>query len=312
MLAGYCDCALVAQSSIRTCSPHFCYTLALLFSMNMYSLNQQKAPYFLLILLLLVGISSCKKEVEIPQPQVANPPQPTTDIPSYSYEVVNTFPHDPNAFTQGLQVVGNHFIEGTGLEGKSELRRVDIQTGNVVKSIKLDSYYFGEGITVLNGKVYQLTYTSGIGFVYDLNTFAKIDSFRYQGDGWGLTNDGAHIIMSNGTDTITFLDPKTEQIISTLTIKEGAYSIHHINELEYINGEIFANIWQTDRIIRIDPKTGNVVGSINLFGILPPNERSTNTDVLNGIAYDAKGDRIFVTGKNWPKVFEIKLRKKGA
>ncbi|HEY6171169.1 MAG TPA: glutaminyl-peptide cyclotransferase [Candidatus Kapabacteria bacterium] len=278
----------------------------------MHSSNERRAPYFLLILLLLVGISSCKKEVQTPPPPVVNPPQPTTEVPSYDFEVVNIFPHDVNAFTQGLQVVGDHFIEGTGLEGKSELRRVDIKTGKVLKGIKLAEYYFGEGITVLNGKIYQLTYTSGIGFVYDLNTFDKIDSFRYQGDGWGLTNDGTHLIMSNGTDKIMFLDPNNEQIISTITVKEGVYSIHQINELEYINGEIYANVWQTDRIIRIDPKTGAVNSSINLQGILPASERSMHTDVLNGIAYDAKNDRLFVTGKYWPKVFEIKLKKKGA
>lgn len=280
--------------------------------MKMYSLNERRTYHFLLILLLLVGVGSCKKEVQTPPHQTVNPPQPTTEVPSYTYEVVNTYPHDPNAFTQGLQVVGDHFIEGTGLEGKSDLRKVEIKTGKVLKSVKLADYYFGEGITVLNGKIYQLTYTSGIGFVYDLNTFAKIDSFRYQGDGWGLTNDGTHLIMSNGTDKIMFLDPSNEQIISTITVKEGVYSIHQINELEYINGEIYANIWQTDRIIRIDPKTGAVNSSIELQGILPATEHTMKTDVLNGIAYDAKGDRIFVTGKYWPKVFEIKLKKKGA
>ena len=170
----------------------------------MYSLNKYGVRRFSLILLLLVGISSCKKEVQAPPPPIVNPPQPATEVPSYTYEVVNTYPHDPNAFTQGLQVVGNHFIEGTGLEGKSDLRKVEITTGKVLKSVKLADYYFGEGITVLNGKIYQLTYTSGIGFVYDLNTFAKMDSFRYQGDGWGLTNDGTHLIMSNGTDKIMF------------------------------------------------------------------------------------------------------------
>ena len=265
-----------------------------------------------MILLLLVGISSCKKEVQTPPPPIANPPQPATEVPSYDFEVVNIFPHDVNAFTQGLQVVGDHFIEGTGREGMSDLRKVDIKTGKVLKSVKLADYYFGEGITVLNGKTYQLTYTSGIGFVYDLNTFAKIDSFRYQGDGWGLTNDGTNLIMSNGTDVIAFIDPNTKQIIRSIQVKEGGYKIENINELEYINGEIFANIWQTERIVLIDPTTGNISGSINLFGILPTEDITRETDVLNGIAYDAKKDRIYVTGKLWPKVFEIKIKKKGA
>ena len=278
--------------------------------MKMYSLNERRTYHFLLILLLLVGVGSCKKEVQTPSPQVANPPQPATEL--LSYEVVNTFPHDPNAFTQGLQVIGDYFIEGTGLEGKSDLRRVDIKTGKVLKSVKLADYYFGEGITVHNNKIYQLTYTSGIAFVYDLNTFAKIDSFRYQGDGWGLTNDGANLIMSNGSDTILFIDPTTKEIIRTIQVRESGYKIENINELEYINGEIFANIWQTERIIRIDPMTGSITGAINLFGILPPQDRTRETDVLNGIAYDAKNDRIFVTGKYWSKVFEIKLKKKGA
>jgi glutamine cyclotransferase len=277
----------------------------------MYSSNKRHTFHFLLILLLLVGIASCKKEVQIPPPPIANPPQPTTEVPLYTYEVVNTYPHDPNAFTQGLQVVGNYFIEGTGVEGKSDLRRVEIKTGKVLKSVKLADYYFGEGITVLKGKIYQLTYTSGIGFVYDLTTFAKVDSFRYQGDGWGLTNDGTNLIMSNGTDSINFIDPNTKQTIRTIQVKESGYKIENINELEYINGEIFANIWQTERIIRIDPQTGNITSAINLFGILPPQDRTSETDVLNGIAYDTKNDRLFVTGKNWSKVFEIKLKKKG-
>lgn len=278
--------------------------------MKMYSLNERRTYHFLLILLLLVGVGSCKKEVQTPPPQVANPPQPATEL--LSYEVVNTFPHDPNAFTQGLQVIGDYFIEGTGLEGKSDLRRVDIKTGKVLKIVKLADYYFGEGITVLNNKIYQLTYTSGIAFVYDLNTFAKIDSFRYQGDGWGLTNDGTNLIMSNGSDTILFINPTTKEIVRTIQVRESGYKIENINELEYINGEIFANIWQTERIILIDPMTGNITGAINLFGILPPQDRTRETDVLNGIAYDAKNDRIFVTGKYWSKVFEIKLKKKGA
>lgn len=279
---------------------------------KMYSSMSDTVRRFSLIFCLLATLYGCKKEVQAPPQPAANPPQPSTPVDQYSYEVTGVHPHDENAFTQGLQFVDGYFIEGTGLEGKSDLRKVDIKTGKVLKSIKLADYYFGEGITVLNGKVYQITYTSGIGFIYDLKTFAKIDSFRYQGEGWGLTNDGTHLIMSNGTDKIVFLDPATEQIISTISVREGIYSIHQINELEYINGEIYANIWQTERIIRIDPKTGAVTGSVDLTNILPASERSMKTDVLNGIAYDEKSDKLFVTGKNWPKVFEIKLKKKGA
>jgi glutamine cyclotransferase len=278
----------------------------------MYSSNILRTHYFLLILLTLVGVVSCRKQVETPPTPLTNSPQPTTAVPSYSYEVVNTYQHDIEAFTQGLQVVDGYFIEGTGLEGKSELRKVDIKTGKVLKSVKLADYYFGEGIAVLDGKIYQLTYTSGIGFVYDLNTFAKIDSFRYEGEGWGMTTDGTSLIFSNGTNKIQYLDPVTKQVTKTIDVHEGEFSVENINELELINGELFANIWQTDRIIRIDLSTGNIIGSIDMFGILPPSERSMKTDALNGIAYDVKADRIFVTGKNWPKVFEIKLKKKGA
>lgn len=278
----------------------------------MHSSNKHLVPYFLLILLLLVGISSCKKEVQTPPPPVMNPPQPATEIPSYTYEVVDALPHDIEAFTEGLQYIDGFFYEGTGMEGQSDIRKVDAKTGKVIKKVTIAPYYFGEGITVLNGKLYELTYTSQIGFVYDATTFAKIDSFTYTGEGWGMTTDGTSLIFSNGSDTIQYMDPATKKITRTIAVKEGGFAILHINELELIKGELYANIWRTDRIIRIDPATGNVTGSIDLFGILPPNERTMKTDVLNGIAYDAKGDRIFVTGKYWPKVFEIKIKKKGA
>ena len=266
--------------------------------------------YFIIALLVtFVSISlSCKKEVELPK---ANSPQNTTSpAPVYSYEIVNTWHHDPDAFTQGLQFYNGELYESTGLNGRSSLRRVELKTGKVLQKIDIENQYFAEGMTILDGKIYQLTYQTHIGFIYDLKTFEKLGSWRYEGEGWGLTTDGKELIMTNGSNKINFLDPRSLAISRTIEVFDEGYPVENLNELEYIKGELYANIWQTDRVARIDPATGKVNAWINLSGLLTPGERTEKVDVLNGIAYDEKGDRIFVTGKLWPKLFEIKINKK--
>jgi glutamine cyclotransferase len=265
--------------------------------------------YLLLALLLsFASISqSCKKEAEPPKP---NSPQNTTPpAPVYSYEIVNTWPHDPDAFTQGLQYYNGELYESTGLNGKSSLRRVDLKTGKVLQKIDISNDYFAEGMTILDSKIYQLTYQTHIGFIYDLKTFEKLGSWQYEGEGWGLTTDGKELIMTNGSNKINFLDPRSLTISRTIEVFDEGYPVENLNELEYIRGEIYVNIWRTDRVARIDPVTGKVNGWIDLAGLLMPQERTEKVDVLNGIAYDEKGDRIFVTGKLWPKLFEIKIKK---
>jgi len=227
--------------------------------------------------------------------------------PEYTFRIVRTFPHDPNAFTQGLAYRDGFLYEGTGLNGRSSLRKVRLETGEVVQRIDLAPEFFGEGIALLKNKVVQLTWQSQTGFVYDLNTFHLLRQFSYAGEGWGLTSDGREIFMSDGTAEIRVLDPGTLAEKRRFTVHDGTTSIKELNELEFVEGEIFANIWQTDRIARISPQTGEVVGWINLKGLLSPVYRLETGAVLNGIAYDSNRKRLFVTGKLWPSVFEIQL-----
>ena len=266
--------------------------------------------YFLIAFLLSFAFinESCKKEAEPPKP--ISPQNATPPAPVYSYEVINTYHHDPDAFTQGLQFYKAELYESTGLNGRSSLRRVELKTGKVLQKIDIDNQYFAEGMTILGDKIYQLTYQTHIGFIYDLKTFQKIGSWQYEGEGWGLTTDGKELIMSNGSNKINYLDPTSLAITKTLEVFDEGYQVENLNELEYIKGEIYANIWQTDRVARIDPATGKVIGWVDLSGLLMPQERTEKVDVLNGIAYDEKEDRLFVTGKLWPKLFEIKLKKK--
>lgn len=246
----------------------------------------------------------------VASPTVAAPPSPTQApvLPVAGYKVVNSYPHDPQAFTQGLVYQDGIFYEGTGLQGRSSLRKVAVETGVVSQSIQLDQQYFGEGIAVLGDKIYQLTWQNHVGFIYNKNTFEQIGQFQYATEGWGLTTDGTQLIMSDGSSNIYFLDPQTLQETRRIAVsREGGGPVTNINELEYINGEIYANLWQTDLIARIDPASGQVVGWINLAGLLSPEDRTQPVDVLNGIAYDPATDRLFVTGKLWPKVFEIDI-----
>jgi len=230
---------------------------------------------------------------------------PTATLPIYGYTVVRSYPHDPGAFTQGLQYVEGALYEGTGLNGRSSIRRVNLETGNVLKQHNIGSQYFGEGITVLGADLYELTWQSGIAFVYDRNTFAPKKSFKYTGEGWGLTHDGTSLIMSDGSEFLRVLDPATFAERRRLRVTAIGQPLKNLNELEFVKGEIFANVWMTDYIARIDPATGRVTAYVDLRGLMPANDPSR--DVLNGIAYDAAGDRLFVTGKLWPRLFEIKL-----
>ena len=224
---------------------------------------------------------------------------------NYTYDVVNVYPLDPNAFTQGLVIEKGVLYEGTGLWSKSTLRRVKLETGEVTQLYSLPSDFFGEGITVFEDKIIQLTWRSKTGFVYDKHSFDLLREFSYTTEGWGITNDGTQLIMSDGTATLYFLDPETFEKVGQVEVHDNG-PVTNLNELEYINGEVYANIWREDKIAIINPKTGQVKGWIDLTGIYTQ-EVSDSNDVLNGIAYDAEGDRLFVTGKMWSQLFQIEL-----
>lgn len=237
----------------------------------------------------------------------------SASVPVYKFEIVKSYPHDPKAFTQGLVFLNGTLYEGTG--GKddddffSSLRTVDLETGRVRKKIDLDRDYFGEGIAILNNKIYQLTWRESTAFVYNLEDLSKIGEFRYPGEGWGLTTDGTNLFMSDGTHVIRVVNPENFNTVRTITVNDDrGRPIPEINELEWVKDEIWANVWQSDWILRIDPKTGKLLGRIDMRKLVD-DERDLNkkADVLNGIAYDAVGDRIFVTGKLWRRLFEIKV-----
>lgn len=230
----------------------------------------------------------------------------TSEPQIYDYKVIETYPHDPEAFTQGLQYVDGVLYEGTGLNGQSTLRRVDLATGTVEQQIDLDPQYFGEGIVVIDDEIYQLTWQSQVAFLYDRESFEGIGQFQYPTEGWGLTYDGEELIMSDGSSTLFRRDPETFEEIAQIEVNDRGDSINMLNELEYIEGEVWANIWQTDVIAIIDPEDGEVRAWVDLTDLLPIEDRA-NADVLNGIAYDDENDRIFVTGKFWPTIFEIEL-----
>ncbi|MFC1737570.1 glutaminyl-peptide cyclotransferase [Planctomycetota bacterium] len=233
-----------------------------------------------------------------------------SDVEVYTYEVVNTYPHNPDAYTQGLVFEDGFLYEGTGLQGRSSLRKVELKTGSILKIHKLKRQFFGEGITICGDKIIQLTWHSNVGFVYDKNSFELLREFNYPEEGWGVTYDGKRLITSDGTSTLRFLDPETFEQICLVKVHYSDKPVNGINELEYIHGSIYANIWQTERIVKIDPQTGQVISWIDLTGLLKRRNLKQKVDVLNGIAYDAENDRLFVTGKLWPRLFEIKLVRK--
>lgn len=237
----------------------------------------------------------------------ATPTVTATPVPTYTYTVVNTYPHDRGAFTQGLEWDDGVLFEGTGLNGSSNLRKVELASGTVTQRRDLAQEYFGEGVTTFADHIYQLTWQSHVGFVYDKTTFAPLKQWSYLTEGWGLTHDNTRLIMSDGTARLRFLDPETLAEVGHVDVADPYGPVFNLNELEYVNDEIYANVWQTDRIVRIAPNSGQVLGWIDLTGLLGPEDRTQPVDVLNGIAYDAEHDRLFVTGKWWPKLFEIKL-----
>lgn len=231
-----------------------------------------------------------------------------SDAPrNYTYKVIKTFPHDPEAFTEGLVFEDGFLYEGTGQRGRSTLRKVELETGKILKIHKLPYEFFGEGITVYNDKIIQLTYRSRVGFVYKKDSFKLLQKFDYSTEGWGITYDGNHLIISDGTDTLYFLSPETFEVLNRIEVRDKGTAVSRLNELEYVKGEIYANVWMTERIARIDPKTGKIVGWIHMDGIKSLLGENVKPDVLNGIAYDAVGDRLFVTGKCWPTIFQIEL-----
>ena len=224
----------------------------------------------------------------------------------WGVNVVASYPHDPSAYTQGLTIYDGEMYEGTGQYGRSTLRRVELSTGVVERRKALRPEHFGEGIAVLNDELYQLTWKSGLAFVYDLESFALLRTFQIDGEGWGLTHDGERLILSDGSSELSFIDPASFEVIGRLSVRDAGQPVDQLNELEYIRGEIWANIWFDDRIVRISPDTGEVLGWIDLAGLYPRAQRGYE-DVLNGIAFDPESERLFVTGKNWPRLYEIEL-----
>ncbi len=274
----------------------------------------------LILALLVTGflLIACASSapIDLPQPPARSPlPSPTPPVsvlglpaaPNLTFRVIATYPHDRAAFTEGLVIDEGVLYESTGLNGQSSLRRVDLATGIALQSVALDSQYFGEGLTVWKNQLIQLTWKSHVAFVYDKSSFKLLKTFNYPTEGWGLTHDDTSLIMSDGTPVIHFLDPSTFQETRRITVTDKGQPVVKLNELEYVRGEILANVWQTDRIARIAPGTGQVIGWIDLTGLLSQADRQQPVDVLNGIAYDAETDRLFVTGKLWPKIFEIAL-----
>lgn len=261
------------------------------------------------LLLLLLPAVSISVSVSLPSqaPSYTALAREESSVPVFGYEIINTYPHDRGAFTQGLVIHDGILYEGTGIKGRSSLRKVDLETGKVLKEHDIPGAYFGEGIAIDGGRIVQLTWQSHKGFVYDKNTFKLIKTFDYPTEGWGITYDGRDFIMSDGSATLYFLDPGSFGEVGRLEVYDDKGTVTRLNELEYVKGEVFANVWGSDRIARINPKTGRVTGWIDLSGLLGAADRKTPVDVLNGIAYDDETGRFFVTGKLWPKIFEIKI-----
>jgi glutaminyl-peptide cyclotransferase len=270
------------------------------------SMRSYSMCVFLPLLATVVAAAGCAVEPALPRepsPPVSRPPLNGR----YTYEVVNAYPHDPDAFTQGLVYHDGILYESTGRQGSSSLRRVRLETGGIIDSVALNDDLFGEGIALCEDKVVQLTWRSHVGFVYDRASLDRVGSFTYEAEGWGLTCDGTHFIMSDGTARLYFRDPETFDVDSYVTVRDGAAEVGNLNELEYIDGMVYANVWPTDSIAVIDPADGRVTAWLDLSGLLETRQPTDRVDVLNGIAYDADNDRLFVTGKWWPWLFEIRL-----
>ena len=246
---------------------------------------------------------------QAPGPAPSSSPQPApARVPVYGYEVVRTFPHDPTAFTQGLVIRDGVLIESTG-RNPSSVRRVRLEDGVVLQKRDLDPEYFGEGLTEKDGRVFSLSWINGVGFIWDADDLKPVSRFAYAGEGWGLTHDGTRLILSDGSAALRFLDPDTQAETGRVSVTLNGRPVRQLNELEWIDGEVWANLWQSDRIARIDPGTGVVTAFVDLKGLLPTGAiRDPADEVLNGIAWDAENKRLFVTGKRWPRLFEIRVR----
>jgi glutamine cyclotransferase len=260
------------------------------------------------LLALLIALLAAAAAVAVP-PHTPLQAQERSIPPSLltPHEVVSSYPHDPDAFLQGLVWHDGGFYESTGLYGESTVRRVAFPSGEVLRKIDVPKEYFGEGLTMVGDRLFQLTWRSKKGFVYDRDSFGLLGEFPYQTEGWGLTYDGSSLILSDGSDRLYFLDPETYQETRSLPVTLDGRPLRRLNELEWIRGEVWANVWQTDMIVRIDPATGQVVGVLDLAGLLPADRGRDSDDVLNGIAYDAESGRTFVSGKRWPLLFEIRV-----
>jgi glutamine cyclotransferase len=265
-----------------------------------------RKPLQIALFLLLIAAISCNGANNNTS-NVSSVPAPNPPVASYGYQIVNIYPHDSNAFTQGLILVDGKLLESTGQEGSSSLRSVELATGKILKKVDVPSPYFAEGITVLNGKVYQLTWQHEQGFVYDAQTLEKVGHFDYEGEGWGLTTDGQSLILSDGSSRIKYLDATSFRVTRTISVVDGTKAIDQLNELEFVQGEIYANVWHANRIAVIDPQSGRVKAWIDLTGLMPEGERLDAEAVLNGIAYDQANGKLYVTGKLWPRLFEIKV-----
>lgn len=237
----------------------------------------------------------------------AEPHAAAASHPSRPVTVVQTFPHDPNAFTQGFEFHGTALFEGTGLRGRSTLRRVALETGNVRRKRSLPDKYFGEGITVVGKRIFQITWQENTAFVYGRRTFKRIRRFSYAGEGWGLAHNSRRLVMSNGSSTIAFRDPRTFEVTRRIAVTDEGNPVDDLNELEWVNGDILANVWQTNDIVRIDPASGHVTARYDVSALKQREEREGDPDVANGIAYIKKQDRLFVTGKFWRHVYEVEL-----
>jgi len=261
------------------------------------------------IVFLLISVFStyAAQSGSMPQSQFRLSSLLKTRAPIASVEVKNVYPHDPNAFTQGLFFYQGYLYESTGLNGKSLLSKKELRTGKTLQEVSIDQKYFGEGSVVLKNKIYQLTWRNETVLVYDAGSLQPISKMKYHGEGWGLATDGKYLLMSNGSSIITVRKPDTFGVVRKIHIHDGDTTVDGLNELEFIKGEIWANIFQEDVIVRISPRSGKVTGWIDLSALRAYLPRDVQVDVINGVAYDAATDRIFVTGKYWPKVFEIQL-----
>lgn len=258
------------------------------------------------IAILIVGVIYYALRPKQPSAEVT-PAIPDPLAQNLSYEILATLPHDPTCYTQGLVIDEGIFYESCGLYGQSSLRLIDPATGTVQAETELDASFFAEGLALLEGKLYQLTWRENTGFVYDASTFEQLRAFNYQTEGWGLTTDGSALILSDGTNTLYWLDPGTMQIVRQVNVSYQGQSVEYLNELEFINGLIFANIYLTDTIVAVNPDDGNVVSLIDLTGLRPAQNQAMQGEVLNGIAYDSINDKLYLTGKNWPSLYEVRL-----